>query len=95
MADGERRTDAELTAAYLAAQPAIFAALLDLTAEVLGRLPHVRPESMPRMADFACVLQAVDDVQEWDTLEDLRRRRRHHRGRRARGRPVRQGRRGP
>ena len=68
MADGERRTDAELTAAYLAARPSIFAALLDLTAKVLGRLPHVRPESMPRMADFACVLQAVDDVQEWDTL---------------------------
>ena len=68
MADGARRTDAELTAAYLAAQPTILASLLDLTAEVLKRLPDVRPESMPRMADFACVLQAVDEVRGWDTL---------------------------
>ena len=64
-----RRTDAELTAAYAAAQPAVFASLLDLTAAALKRLPHVRPESMPRMADFACVLQAVDDVTKWSTLE--------------------------
>jgi hypothetical protein len=68
MADEKRRTDAELTAAYLAAQPSILASLLDLTAEVLKRLPEVRPESMPRMADFACVLQAVDEVRGWETL---------------------------
>lgn len=68
MAEGARRTDAELTAAYLAVQPSIFASLLDLTAEVLKRLPDVRPETMPRMADFACVLQAVDDVRGWDTV---------------------------
>ena len=47
MADGARRTDAELTAAYLAGQPTIFASLLDLAAKVLKRLPDVRPESMP------------------------------------------------
>ena len=69
MTEGSRRTDAELTAAYLAVQPAILASLLDLTAAVLKRLPDARPESMPRMADFACVLQAVDDVREWATLE--------------------------
>ena len=68
MTDGARRTDAEIGAAFLAAQPAVLASLLDLTAEVLKRLPDVRPESMPRMADFACVLQAVDDVRGWDTL---------------------------
>ncbi len=68
MSEGVRRTDAELTAAYLAAQPVILASLLDLTAEVLKRLPGVRPETMPRMADFACVLQAVDEVRGWDTL---------------------------
>ena len=68
MSEGARRTDAELTGAYLAAQPSILASLLDLAAEVLKRLPDVRPESMPRMADFACVLQAVDDVRGWDTV---------------------------
>jgi hypothetical protein len=64
----QRRTDAELTVAYAAAQPSIFASLLDLAAKVLKRLPDVRPESMPRMADFACVLQALDEVMGWDTL---------------------------
>ena len=68
MAEGARRTDAELTAAYAASQPSIFASLLDLTADVLRRLPDARPESMPRMADFACVLQAVDDVRGWHTV---------------------------
>jgi hypothetical protein len=68
IAESARRTDAELNAAYVAAQPAVFASLLDLTADVLKRLPNVRPETMPRMADFACVLQAVDDVTGWDTL---------------------------
>lgn len=68
IAENARRTDAELTAAYAAIQAAIFASLLDLTAAVLKRLPDVRPETMPRMADFACVLQAVDDVTGWDTV---------------------------
>ena len=35
---------------------------------MLKRLPDVRPETMPRMADFACVLQAVDEVRGWDTV---------------------------
>ena len=71
MQEGARRTDGELTEAYGAAQPAILASLLDLAAEVLVKLPDVRPESMPRMADFACVLQALDTVKAdegWDTL---------------------------
>ena len=68
MKEGERRTDADLTAAYLDNQPSIFASLLDLTAKVLKRLPDVHPESMPRMADFACVLQALDEVTGWNTL---------------------------
>ena len=36
MEDGARRTDAELTGAYLAAQPSILASLLDLAAQVLA-----------------------------------------------------------
>jgi hypothetical protein len=71
MKDGARRTDAELTDAYADAQPVILASLLDLTAAVLKELPGVRPETMPRMADFACVLHALDTVKatdNWDTL---------------------------
>lgn len=66
--EGARRTDAELTAAYADAQPSIFAGLLDLTASALKRLPDARPDSMPRMADFVCVLQAVDDATGWSTV---------------------------
>ena len=71
MKDSARRTDAELTAAYAEAQPLILASLLDLAAQVMAKLPNVRPETMPRMADFACVLQALDEVRSadgWDTL---------------------------
>ena len=71
MKDGDRRTDAELTEAYSAAQSSILVSLLDLTARVLAKLPEIHPDSMPRMADFARVLAALDKVMEqdgWDTL---------------------------
>ncbi|WKK26538.1 hypothetical protein QZH56_13650 [Streptomyces olivoreticuli] len=45
-------------------------ALFDLLACVLALLPTVRLDSMPRMADFARVLAAVDQAQEWHTLDD-------------------------
>jgi len=57
----ERRTAAEvdLTAADRAA---VLGALLDLTCEVLAVLPAVNLATMPRMADFARILAAVDKV---------------------------------
>jgi hypothetical protein len=63
-----RRPEQEVSAAYERARPAILAALLDLLAKVLVVLPDVRLESMPRMADFARVLAAVDEVTGWNTL---------------------------
>jgi hypothetical protein len=63
-----RRTEEELDAAFEAVRPAVLGALLDLLASVLALLPSVRLETMPRMADFARVLAAVDQVQGWDTL---------------------------
>ncbi|MDI5969501.1 ATP-binding protein [Streptomyces sp. SL13] len=66
--EDRRRTEEELDAAFESARPAVLAALLDLLARVLAVLPAVRLESMPRMADFARVLAAVDQVQGWTTL---------------------------
>ncbi|MCE7081556.1 ATP-binding protein [Streptomyces sp. ST2-7A] len=67
--DSSRRSgEAELDAAFDAARPAILAALFDLLASVMAVLPGVRLASLPRMADFARVLAAVDAVQEWNTL---------------------------
>jgi hypothetical protein len=58
--ESQRRLDADLTAACQAAHPRILAAVLDLTASVLRRLPTVHLAGLPRMADYARILAAVD-----------------------------------
>ncbi|MFC9751979.1 ATP-binding protein [Streptomyces sp. NPDC056921] len=65
-----RRSEEELDNAFEAVRPAVLAALFDVLACVLAVLPSVRLESMPRMADFARVLAAVDQTQGWNTLGD-------------------------
>lgn len=65
-----RRSEEELHTEFEAARPAVLGALLDLLAGVLAVLPSVRLDSMPRMADFARVLAAVDQVTGWQTLPD-------------------------
>ncbi|WP_385619872.1 ATP-binding protein [Streptomyces sp. P8-A8] len=65
-----RRSEEELDAAFAEARPAVLGGLLDLLAGVLEVLPSVRLDSMPRMADFARVLAAVDQVTGWQTLPD-------------------------
>jgi hypothetical protein len=65
-----RRTDRELTAAIEKHRPAVLAALLDIFAGVLRELPNVTLEQLPRMADFAEVLAALDASMGWDTLRD-------------------------
>ncbi|MFD6887366.1 ATP-binding protein [Streptomyces sp. NPDC059957] len=67
--EDRRRTEEELDAAFAAVRPAVLGALFDLLAAVLAVLPGIKLESMPRMADFARVLAAVDQVQEWHTLD--------------------------
>lgn len=57
-----RRPEDEHAAAWEAARPGIFGGLLDLAAEVHHRLPAVEVDDLPRMADFAKVLAAVDEV---------------------------------
>jgi hypothetical protein len=65
-----RRTDAEITTAYDTTRPRVLGALLDLVAQVLDHLPAVRLDQMPRMADFACILAALDHLHGWSTLAD-------------------------
>jgi hypothetical protein len=60
--NAKRRTERALDKAYAAARPAMLGALLDLLAAVLARLDTVTLPELPRMADFARVLAALDDA---------------------------------
>ena len=63
-----RLPDEAIESAYQHARPVILGALLDLLGDVLAAFPNVRLERLPRMADFARLLGAVDDVTGWQTL---------------------------
>lgn len=60
--DDRRRTEADLDRELKALRPRAFGALLDLLGDALRVLPDVRLEELPRMADFAKVLAALDQV---------------------------------
>lgn len=51
--ESARRPESEILAEFQAARPAILCGLLDLVAGGMARLPGVRLERLPRMADFA------------------------------------------
>jgi hypothetical protein len=57
-----RATEQEVEARWVAAHPAVLGALLDLTSGVLRVLPSVRRTELPRMADYARILLAVDQL---------------------------------
>jgi len=57
-----RRTESELDEQWHRLHPQLFGALLDLAASVKAASATLRLESSPRMADFALVLAAVDEV---------------------------------
>jgi hypothetical protein len=63
-----RLPDETIEATYRRARPAILGGLLDLLAEVLAALGHIELDELPRMADFARVLAAIDQVTGWGTL---------------------------
>ena len=63
-----RLTEENVRAAREAALPGALGAVLDLVAAVLAGLPAVTVPDPPRMADFARVLAALDQVTGWDTL---------------------------
>jgi len=73
--DRARRHDAEVTQQWTEAYPRVLDALLDLASRVLAVLPTVHREEWPRMADFARVVAAVDQVLDTaglDTYLELR-----------------------
>ncbi|MDT3395466.1 ATP-binding protein [Streptomyces sp. B1866] len=70
--DSKRREEAELDAAYADAHAGILASLFDLLSQVLAALPDVELTERPRMADFARILAAVDQVKGWSTLESYK-----------------------
>ena len=59
-------SERQLKKQYQEAHPHIFAQILDELAKVLAQLPEVNIQDKPRMADFAEVLQALDDVDDAD-----------------------------
>lgn len=60
--EGDRLKEEDMAAKWDAAHPRILGALLDLTAKVQTALPSVKPPKLPRMADFAEIVAAVDHV---------------------------------
>jgi hypothetical protein len=66
------RPAAEIEADYEAARAAVLGAILDITAQALAALPGVQLAELPRMADFARILAALDRSQGWTTLADYR-----------------------
>ncbi|MFE9170873.1 ATP-binding protein [Streptomyces kebangsaanensis] len=70
--DAKRREEGEMDQAYADAHASILASLFDLLAKVLKVLPDVVLTERPRMADFARILAAVDQVMEWKTMESYK-----------------------
>lgn len=70
--EGARRAEADIAAAWEQARPAIMGSLLDLAARVHQLLPTVKVDKLPRMADFALVLAAVDQVMGTNGLDRYR-----------------------
>jgi hypothetical protein len=60
--EDRRRLDADLAAAWTAVHPRVFGALLDLVSKVQATLPSVTLDLLPRMADFALIVKAVDQL---------------------------------
>src|SRR5690606_27831610 len=69
--DHLRRTDRQVAQDYEAAQPRILGGLFDLAAEMLAALPGARRRltARPRMADFAEILAALDEVNGTNALK--------------------------
>jgi hypothetical protein len=62
---GQRRTEAQMAAAFTAAWPRMLGAVLDAVAGAMTHLPNVTLDDPPRMADFAFVGVAVERALGW------------------------------
>lgn len=68
----QRQRDADLNKRWDEAAPKILGGLLNLTVQVLAKLPDVHLERSPRMADFARVLATVDQVMGTNGMQRFR-----------------------
>lgn len=68
IAEVDRLDDEALASRFAEAHPRLLGAFLDLLVRVLALLPTVRLERRPRMADYARVLAAVDQILGTDGL---------------------------
>ena len=62
ISESERKSEEEIWANWEQRHARILGAILDLTVKVVAKLPSVELPSKPRMADFAKILYAVDEV---------------------------------
>lgn len=60
LAPGQRKTEAELEAALLAAKPRLLGAVYDAVAGMLANMGGPPPAGLPRMADFAVAAMAAE-----------------------------------
>src|SRR5262249_22550169 len=63
--DDRRRTEEEVRARLEEARPRLLGALLDAVATALQRKDHVKPASLPRMADFTRWVAAASPALGW------------------------------
>jgi len=73
--EGRRMEDADAQAAFEAAWPSALGGLLDLAVKILAALPDVKLARKPRMADFARVVAATDQVLGGNALDAYLKRR--------------------
>jgi hypothetical protein len=69
IASAQRRLDRDVRDEFRRAHAEILGALLDMTAMTLMTLPSTPLDAPPRMADFAQILAAVDQVKGWQTYD--------------------------
>ena len=67
-----RRSEQELDSLWVEARPRIHGALLQAASDVLRTLPHIDVANLPRMADHARILHAIDTTTGRTTLAAYR-----------------------
>lgn len=67
ISDKQRKTERDLNAVFEEAHPRLLGALLDVVASALERLPYVRQDKHPRMADFAEWVTAAESALGWES----------------------------
>jgi len=62
IAESARGKEAELVERFESLKPQLLGALLSAVSQGLAKLPTVKPDKLPRMADFACWAMAVEEA---------------------------------